>query len=88
MVFAVPISWALLMFVKTETPGLENVAMATTTPSPASPFSLDEGPGVTITLEPSAVAYPVSPSVEGPMALPAGYLVPDDGAGDTAHEGY
>ena len=82
LLFAVPMSWALLFFVKIgPAPGPTALASPLTVANASDP--MEDGPRVTITLDPSAVAGSLEPEV--PIALPAGYLVPDE---DSAHAGH
>ncbi|MDB5352573.1 MAG: hypothetical protein JWN86_3820 [Planctomycetota bacterium] len=85
MLFALPMSWALLSFV--------TVGPAPGQPSAASPVALagvaepiEEGPRVTLSLEPAATTGQTEPDV--PIALPAGYLLPHDGSEESAHAGH
>ncbi len=88
LMFAIPMSWALLTFgnlgAKVPEP---TIAMAVAAPGAEASSPLDSGPGVTITLDPSSVAYPQAPESNTPLVVPAGYLVPDHGSGDAVHEG-
>lgn len=90
LMFALPMSWALLAFAKI---GPETAPASPTTNPAASPVATpeapaaDPGPRATITLDPSAVAYPSAPALDVPAVVPAGYLVPDDGSEESLHEG-
>ena len=80
MAFAIPMSWAMLSFGKA---GPEREKLA---PIPAALASSVEGtPLATLSLD--TLGSISTPEFEAPVALPAGYLVPDDRAEDLNHAG-
>ena len=85
MLFALPMSWALLGFAKVGSGPARPISAAPIAVADA-PVSFEDGPRVTLSLEPSAVIEPTER--DGPMAHPAGYLVPDHGSEETAHAGH
>lgn len=91
MIFAIPMSWALMAFAKIGPDPSSSVLENTADAHPENTSQpLAHGPRVTITLEPSAIAYPPddAPRNDIPTVMPAGYLVPDDGEPEeTAHAG-
>ena len=95
LIFALPMSWALMAFARIGPDSSSSSSSASISPPaalvaglPKTPEPSDDGPGVTITLDPSAVASPYAPASDAPTVMPAGYLVPDDdGSEDTAHAG-
>ena len=84
LLFALPMSWALVVFAKIGPEPGRSGAMAPTATVAEAPAPIEDGPRVTLGVEPAAPAEPD----HAPIVVPAGYLIPDDGSEVSAHAGH